>query len=66
MARTKKEKADNERVSDYFDQLLPKVETKPKEPVVTSITINHNGTIFGVADNKIFVYDETTRSWRPR
>jgi hypothetical protein len=39
---------------------------KPKEPVITSITINPNGTIFGLADNKVFVYDDLSKTWKQR
>jgi hypothetical protein len=39
---------------------------KPKEPVITSITINPNGTIFGLADNKVFVYDEMKKTWKQK
>jgi hypothetical protein len=48
-----------------FNQFLKPVE-KPKEPVITSITINPNGTIFGLADNKVFVYDEMKKTWKQR
>jgi hypothetical protein len=39
---------------------------KPKEPVITCITINPNGTIFGLADNKVFVYDDLSKTWKQR
>jgi hypothetical protein len=48
-----------------FNQFLKPVE-KPKEPVITSITINPNGTIFGLADNKVFVYDDISKTWKQR
>ena len=62
MPRKKTEKVVNEKVSDYFDQLLPKIEIEEK-PVITSITINPNGTIFGLANNVIYVYDNAMRTW---
>jgi hypothetical protein len=48
-----------------FNQFLAPAE-KPKEPVITSITINPNGTIFGLADNKVFVYDEMKKTWKQK
>lgn len=33
------------------------------EPIITSIVINHNGTIYGLADNKIYCYDDQTKTW---
>jgi hypothetical protein len=65
MPKKKTEKIVNEKVSDYFDQLLPKIEVKPKEPVITSITINPNGTIFGLADSKVYLYDDQSKTWKP-
>lgn len=46
-----------------FDQFLDKME-KPKEPIITSVTIAHTGTIFGLADNKIYVYDDIKHTWK--
>jgi hypothetical protein len=34
-----------------------------KTPTITSITIAHTGTFFGLADNKIYVY-EGKGKWR--
>ena len=65
MPKKKTEKIVNEKVSDYFDQLLPKIEDKPKEPVITCITINPNGTIFGLADSKVYLYDDHSKKWNP-
>jgi hypothetical protein len=39
---------------------------KPREPVITSITINPNGTIFGLADNKVYLYDDISKTWKQR
>jgi hypothetical protein len=47
-----------------FNQFLAPVE-KPKEPVITSITINPNGTIFGLADNKVYLYHDQSKTWKP-
>jgi hypothetical protein len=33
------------------------------EPIITSIVINNNGTIYGLADNKIYCYDNQTKTW---
>ena len=38
---------------------------KPREPVITCITINPNGTIFGLADNVIYLYDDLSKTWKP-
>lgn len=65
MARTKKV-VKPEQILDGlgdFDQFLDKME-KPKEPNITSITISPAGTIFGVSDNKIYVYDDIKHTWR--
>jgi hypothetical protein len=35
----------------------------PERPVITSITINPNGTIFGLSDNKIYRYDDVKKVW---
>jgi hypothetical protein len=65
MARTKKVtdqktvEAETKRISEYFDRI-----EKPKQPIITSITINPNGTIFGLCDNKIYVYDDISNEWR--
>jgi hypothetical protein len=34
------------------------------QPIITCITINPNGTIFGLADNKIYVYDDFKHEWK--
>jgi hypothetical protein len=44
-------------------QSVPKEETKEPEIIITSITINPNGTIFGLANNVIYVYDNAMRTW---
>lgn len=64
MPRKKTEKVMNEKVSDYFDQLLPKIEIQEK-PIITSITINPNGTIFGLANNKVYLYHDQSKTWNP-
>jgi hypothetical protein len=33
------------------------------EPHIVSITVNSNGTFFGLADNKIYTYDQQTKKW---
>lgn len=64
MARTKKQvsqetlTAEKSRIDDYFSRI-----EKNTQPVITSITINPNGTIFGLADNKVYRYDEVTKQW---
>lgn len=63
MPKKKTEKVVQEKVSDYFDNFLPKLGTEEPEPVITSITINPNGTIFGLANNKVYVYDSHTKEW---
>lgn len=67
MARTKKTVKPEEVLEGLgdFSSFLDKVE-KPKQPVITSITINPNGTIFGLADNKIYVYDDIRHEWRAK
>ena len=64
MPKKKTEKVMNEKVSDYFDQLLPKIEIQEK-PIITSITINPNGTIFGLANNKVYLYHDQSKTWNP-
>ena len=44
-------------------QSVPKEETKEPEIIITCITINPNGTIFGLANNVIYVYDSYTKTW---
>lgn len=44
-------------------QSVPKEETKEPEVIITSITINPNGTIFGLANNIVYVYDSIMRTW---
>lgn len=44
-------------------QIVTKEETKEPEIIITSITINPNGTIFGLANNKVYVYDSHTKEW---
>jgi hypothetical protein len=67
MARTKKTvdpktlEAEKTRISEYFDRI-----SEPKQPIITCITINPNGTIFGLADNKIYVYDDFKHEWKVR
>ena len=46
-------------------QSVPKEETKEPEIIITSITINPNGTIFGLADSKIYLYDDQSKTWKP-
>lgn len=62
MARTKKTVKPEEKLEGLgdFSQFLEKVE----QPIITSITINPNGTIYGLADNKIYVYDDIKHTWR--
>jgi hypothetical protein len=35
-----------------------------KQPVITCITINPNGTIFGLADSKVYLYDDQSKTWK--
>lgn len=43
---------------------IDKLETVNEvQPIITSITINPTGTIFGLADNKVYRYDEYTKKW---
>lgn len=67
MARTKKVVKPEQVLEGLgdFDQFLDKME-KTKEPIITSITINPNGTIFGLCDNKIYVYDDFNHEWKVR
>lgn len=44
---------------------LKKQEALTIEPVITSITINPNGTIFGLADSKVYLYDDHSKKWNP-
>lgn len=62
MARTKKTVKPEEVLEGLgdFSQFLEKTE----QPIITSITINPNGTIYGLADNKIYVYDDIKHTWR--
>ena len=46
-----------------FKDFIKKAE-EPKQPTITSVTIAHTGTIFGLADNKIYVYDDIKHTWR--
>jgi hypothetical protein len=54
---------------EFFDGMIPegafvpKEETKEPEIIITCITINPNGTIFGLANNVIYVYDSYTKTW---
>jgi hypothetical protein len=34
-----------------------------QEPVITSITLTPMGSILGLADNKIYRYDDLTKKW---
>jgi hypothetical protein len=38
--------------------------SKPEsQPVITSITLTPMGSILGLADNKIYRYDDLTKKW---
>jgi hypothetical protein len=66
MPRKKTEKVKFEVTPDFDLDAEIESRIKPKEPVITSITINPNGTIFGLADNKVFVYDDISKTWKQR
>jgi hypothetical protein len=65
MPKKKTEKVMQEKVSDYFDNFLPKLGTEEPELVITSITINPNGTIFGLANNRVYLYHDQSKTWQP-
>jgi uncharacterized lipoprotein YddW (UPF0748 family) len=64
MPRKKTEKVMSEQVTEHMKRVEEII--KADEPVITSITINPNGTIFGLADNKVFVYDDLSKTWKQR
>jgi hypothetical protein len=77
MARTKKAVDPKEKVDkseeDNVDKIFEEMDRRHKalaqferKPTITSITINPNGTIFGLADNKIYVYDDFKHEWKVR
>jgi hypothetical protein len=64
MPKKKTEKVMSEQVNEHMKRVEEII--KADEPVITSITINPNGTIFGLADNKVFVYDEMKKTWKQK
>jgi hypothetical protein len=43
------------------------LDSKAPEPeiIITCITINPNGTIFGLANNIVYLYDDQSKTWKP-
>ena len=71
MPKKKTEKVVKDQWGEFFDEMIPegafvpKEETKQPEIIITCITINPNGTIFGLADSKIYLYDDQSKTWKP-
>jgi hypothetical protein len=70
MARTKKkiDKPQEDDVAKHAEEMERRhkalAEYANRDPIITCITINPNGTIYGLADNKIYVYDDIKHTWR--
>jgi len=56
-----RQKKNNE--TTEVESLNPRI---TQEPVITSITLTRMGSILGLADNKIYRYDDLTKKWVQR